>query len=1055
MKRFNFKKFRGALIGCALAALSAASFGCANGNMYESGLKGDAEGGGYHPDGFSSPNQHGYAFFDSTSSCAVCHGAELDGGSAGVSCDACPGGASWRADCTFCHGGTDNQTGAPPKGARGQTAKTDKAVGAHGKHVTEGAFHSAFDCSNCHRTPMTYKDAGHINGKAEIKFSQLAGSSAAYDADDAKCNSTYCHGNGRTPGAAVAWTSETGTTCGSCHGDKDGADKLSARHKSHIEGGVTCDKCHNGEIDSNNAFTDKTKHINGAKEVKFAEGSWDAASKTCSSTVCHSGDMKWEGKIHEAGYAAKEKHGHDFITPGSACKTCHGADLTGGSSKVSCDKCHTGGAGWRNNCTFCHGGKDDQTGAPPYGARGETDSTNKKVGAHGKHVNESESHSAIACEACHVKPATIDDAEHISGKGEVAFHGVSGANAVYKNDSATCSSVYCHGDGRSVSGDVLWTSQAAAACNSCHGDAASAQTLSGRHATHIGRGAKCASCHSAAVDADGKIIDKTLHVNGAKDINMTGGGQFDADAKTCSSTVCHADTRGWLAPGYHPEGWSSPAQHGWKFHEDASKCAACHGANLDGGTSQIGCDSCHTGGAGWRNNCTFCHGGKDDSTGAPPFGVRNEADSANQKVGAHFKHANKTATHEAYDCSQCHDKPTDIFSAGHITANSRHAQVKMSGVAGAGAAYSDADAKCSSVYCHGNGKPGATGGASWTDASASTCASCHKDATDPSEMSGAHEFHLLLGKVCADCHADTAGSDGKITGLAKHVNGAVEVKMADGTWDATGKTCSNATGCHVDTRDWNADKYHADGWNAPKTHGWAFFGDPDNCKVCHGANLGGGASKVSCDSCHTGGAGWRTNCVFCHGGKDNSTGAPPFGARDESEETDQKVGKHTKHVTTTAMHDAYDCSLCHAKPTDVFTSGHITKGSQHAQVAFGGVAAGGVYDVSSASCSSVYCHGNGLAGGTLNVVWTAASAATCDSCHPLASRNGAHEAHSGYKCNRCHSLTADANGNISDKTKHINGEKDVKLTSGTYNASNNSCSNVGCHGTRNWFGGKK
>ena len=39
----------------------------------------------------------------------------------------------------------------------------------------------------------------------------------------------------------------------------------------------------------------------------------------------------------------------------------------------------------------------------------------------------------------------------------------------------------------------------------------------------------------------------------------------------------------------------------------------------------MSCDDCHD--EGWRTDCVFCHGGVDDTTGAPPEDIRDEADA--------------------------------------------------------------------------------------------------------------------------------------------------------------------------------------------------------------------------------------------------------------------------------------------------------------------------------------------------------------------------------------------------------------------------------------------
>jgi len=45
--------------------------------------------------------------------------------------------------------------------------------------------------------------------------------------------------------------------------------------------------------------------------------------------------------------------------------------------------------------------------------------------------------------------------------------------------------------------------------------------------------------------------------------------------------------------GKHPEGWRNPALHGAWFTASSDECRACHGRDLKGGTSRVGCGGCH------------------------------------------------------------------------------------------------------------------------------------------------------------------------------------------------------------------------------------------------------------------------------------------------------------------------------------------------------------------------------------------------------------------------------------------------------------------------------
>ena len=100
--------------------------------------------------------------------CTNCHGDDLkgDAGQGSASCD------TWRSDCTFCHGGEDNLTGAPPEDIH--DAAIDASFGPHTAHV-EGGIRTALECTECHVEPEGVLSIGHMfdatPGVAENDFS--------------------------------------------------------------------------------------------------------------------------------------------------------------------------------------------------------------------------------------------------------------------------------------------------------------------------------------------------------------------------------------------------------------------------------------------------------------------------------------------------------------------------------------------------------------------------------------------------------------------------------------------------------------------------------------------------------------------------------------------------------------------------------------------------------------------------------------------------------------------------------------------------------------------
>ena len=517
MKPDTTSFLRSLLTGILLLIALAVVAGCEKATLGD-GLADGESAGDFHGLGWTEAGRHGLEFMVDTVSCDPCHGEALDGGVSEVSCEACHQG--WKGDCTFCHGGMDNDTGAPPFGVKGETDREFPGVGAHSIHVEGAESHVPFSCDACHGTLFTsYEDEGHFEGgeiAAEVTFSGLSGIGGRYDRGTARCSQIYCHGDGQTRSGSLDWLSDAPMGCDSCHGDRNNPEGMSGWHGLHLRlNQFGCEACHGLVLDAQERFQNRALHINGQKDVGFENGSYDEGTKTCS-TSCHETGAVWSEEFHPVGWGENTQHGHAFYSESDSCRTCHGQSLTGGTSGVSCDSCHTGGtSAWRSDCTFCHGGLDNPTGAPPEGVHGETVRTSVTVGAHTAHVEETATHTAYDCTACHSKPAFFDDPNHIdtNNGAEMSFGPLAGTGAAYSPTTTRCASLYCHGDGQNPSGQVAWTVDLQMGCNSCHGYQGDPQGLSGRHATHVGE-VGCESCHAGVVSPAGEVINKGLHVNG-------------------------------------------------------------------------------------------------------------------------------------------------------------------------------------------------------------------------------------------------------------------------------------------------------------------------------------------------------------------------------------------------------------------------------------------------------------------------------------------------------------------------------------------------------------
>lgn len=181
--------------------------------------------------------------------------------------------------------------------------------------------------------------------------------------------------------------------------------------------------------------------------------------------------------------------------------------------------------------------------------------------------------------------------------------------------------------------------------------------------------------------------------------------------------------------GQHPAGWTdakSPDFHGgWlRSHgDDLASCAACHGADYQGGAVEASCTTkgCHIS-PGGPAFCGTCHGG----AGGPL-----------PSSGAHAMHA--------LFCNDCHDVPTTVQSPGHINGV---VEVHFSGFALAGGAKPTWDAAsktCSGVYCHIKQSP------TWQKPSGEVpCATCHESPPDTHQRWSRVATPAPL--ACATCH---------------------------------------------------------------------------------------------------------------------------------------------------------------------------------------------------------------------------------------------------------------------------------------------------------------
>jgi len=309
-------------------------------------------------------------------------------------------------------------------------------------------------------------------------------------------------------------------------------------HDDNWDNNPTSSGFHGAYLKSTGWQTNECKTCHGATYTGGTSG------KSC--FRCHA------SYPHASGFSTGTTHGmylYSLNYPLAACQMCHGANYSGGAiTNVTCTRsgCHadaTGALRSPESCNTCHGdftapASNFLAAAPPKSVTGETASTVRGVGAHQKHLVTNTVGVAVKCQECHTVPSQVSSPGHLGAlPAEVVFNdklaplATGGGTFVpkpsYDPSTLKCNNTYCHGNWRlrkatssstsqfaytdsaivGLNFSPTWTKGSAdASCGSCHGI-----PPTGHIAVPI---STCGSCHFGIVSTDGKIIDKTKHING-------------------------------------------------------------------------------------------------------------------------------------------------------------------------------------------------------------------------------------------------------------------------------------------------------------------------------------------------------------------------------------------------------------------------------------------------------------------------------------------------------------------------------------------------------------
>ncbi len=522
--------------------------------------------------------------------------------------------------------------------------------------------------------------------------------------------------------------------------------------------------------------------------------------------------------------------------------------------------------------------------------------------------------------------------------------------------------------------------------------------------------------------------------------------------------------------GKHITGWDLPSGHGSTVKSEPggfSVCQECHGNDFSGGISSVACSSCHGGSAphptSWATG-TYTH--SSTNTGNAAVCALCHTNGANSPLNPPSPPAPAGTTPGCFNGTLCHAQ------AGHAAGWADPTQH------GAAAKQTNGFSGCEA--CHGSNFAG-----SGSAVSCVSTAGCHS-----ATIASPHPVAPWRGGTYT--HTTTDPSNAPVCGLC-HLGGRTPpsfVTLPTGTTPG----CFDNTLCH-------ATPGHAAGWADPTQHGAAAkTGNGfSSCESCHGTNLTGSGSAVSClntAGCHGAGvysphpaAPWRGGtythtttdelnapvcaqchttgqagtpgcfnntlchatagtCVSCHGSSQNGRRVVT-GLSGDFVKTDH----HVTNGTTTEIVNVAACIICHGDlVTDLGHPGGTLPAAPNVQlmdpktgVGYASNNAAGVEKV----CSS--CHdGTGATrlGGSALTPFSVASDNTNPPNIGWTAAQQAHSVNGSYGgCLACHgdSATGKANAHGSASTLLMKYPYNTTVAAYTATNANNFCYN--CHGT--------
>jgi len=804
--------------------------------------------------------------------------------------------ANWAAtfDCTACHSGDNSAT-------------NKMSTGSHSKHVQSANQ----GCILCHNATVSNNTtigtfANHVNDKVNVAFTTLNPSAlvnglstTAKDPGTAPvtCSNMYCHAAG-----SPTWSTGNGTlNCASCHAANS---NLQGKHSVHY--GVTTTALANAATNSSTAGA----YIFGC-----------GACHNPATTVHAGGEAAVNLRAAEVSFDATIAGGGTYSPGTSITGTDNNLRWTSGAANNACQNtyCHSNGTGgaplvtsftWSTNstlnCAGCHGGQ-------------ASDATPIASNKHTKHISTSAGNYGFACSKCHNTTTTTgttitDKSLHVNKTINVAWDSMNSVGN-YNNGTDTCTSVYCHSNGKvgtpvNTYATITWNAPSLG-CNGCHGTSnilGSPDYVSGgtgstanshpKHTTSGMYNLGCQACHNSTTTTGTTIASVSMHVNRTIEVSFASGGTYSTTAKSCSNVSCHALSGGSTTVPTWGATLGCASCHGFppntgahaKHIQSSLLVAQSYGSTTNGSNLAnyaFGCGNCHPisnpnhGSGTVLVNLGFVNDGsmksKNSSTAAYTAGaigtlagkctaVYCHSDgSASSSIAASVQSVvtvswNQTLAANA--CGACHGNPPQYASAGAgvAGANSHYNATGFMGKEGGHMLTLHWD----NIYNKASGNDLLSTGSNTTNSShgnatvatTMTCYICHSDTASSSVIDTYAMNGVTSSFKCSNCHnsgTTTTTQNGVIADKSKHVNGAADVKFASINFKTKAQLHASSTPSTWTTIGSNGSVTSYDQTIATLNAGGTYSATIKSCTVdCHMDNtVKWGDTTLDCNSCHT------------------------------------------------------------------------------------------------------------------------------------------------------------------------------------------------------------